>query len=164
MREHGDEQRRAEAVVTSLSWLRQSHAPCRIPGESIDDGDYSGSPRGAGLKPVTHLTGHLDPAVCVDAERGGHAEAVGDREPVVRSRDEKRRRGRIGELGIGLRYAISPNFHLTFDIRAGSRATVSDDRETAVDGTVARSVAPPTEDSNESEEYTRARLAAILYF
>ena len=70
----------------------------------------------------------------------------------------------FGELGIGLRWALTPNFHLAFDIRAGSRASVSDDRDEAVAGSVARSVSPPSADSNESEEYSRARLSAILYF
>lgn len=71
----------------------------------------------------------------------------------------------FGELGIGLRWAVTPQFHLAFDVRAGSRASVSDNRDTAVTGGVsARSVAPPTADSNESEEYSRARLSAILYF
>jgi hypothetical protein len=70
----------------------------------------------------------------------------------------------FGEVGIGLRWAVSPNFHLTFDIRAGSRASVSEDRDEAVAGSVARSVSPPSVNSDESEEYTRARLAAILYF
>lgn len=69
----------------------------------------------------------------------------------------------FGELGIGLRWAVTPHFHLTFDVRAGSRATVSDDRE-QVEGAVARTVAPPSADSDESEEYSRARLSAILYF
>ena len=70
----------------------------------------------------------------------------------------------FGELGIGLRWALTPNFHLAFDIRAGSRASVSDDRNEAVAGSVARSVSPPSADSDESEEYSRARLSAILYF
>jgi hypothetical protein len=70
----------------------------------------------------------------------------------------------FGELGIGLRWAVTPNFHLTFDIRAGSRASVSDNSSTPVAGGVARSVSPPSPDSSESEEYSRARLAAILYF
>lgn len=70
----------------------------------------------------------------------------------------------FGELGIGLRWAVTPNFHLTFDVRAGSRASVSDDRPEPVDGVVARTVSPPSADSGESEEYSRARLAAILYF
>ncbi len=70
----------------------------------------------------------------------------------------------FGELGVGLRWAVTPNFHLTFDIRAGSRASDSTSGDMAVSGTVARSVTPPAPDSGESEEYTRARLAAILYF
>ena len=70
----------------------------------------------------------------------------------------------FGELGIGLRWAVTPNFHLTFDVRAGSRATVSDEREPVEGGVSARSIAPPTASSNEGEEYSRARLAAILYF
>lgn len=70
----------------------------------------------------------------------------------------------FGEVGVGIRWALSPNFHVTFDIRAGSRASVSDDRDDAV-GVAARSiVSPPSVDSDESEEYTRGRLAAILYF
>jgi hypothetical protein len=69
----------------------------------------------------------------------------------------------FGELGVGIRWALSPNFHLAFDIRAGSRATVSDDRET-VEVTARGTVAPPSAQSDESEEYTRARLSAILYF
>jgi hypothetical protein len=60
---------------------------------------------------------------------------------------------------------VTPNFHLAFDIRAGSRATVDDDRPDPIDGSVsARTVSPPSADSNESEEYSRARLSAILYF
>jgi hypothetical protein len=80
--------------------------------------------------------------------------------------DEWKTTQNFGELGIGLRLAVTPQFHIAFDIRAGSRASVSDDRPeaTMTDGTVARTVAPPSADSNESEEYTRARLSAILYF
>ena len=68
-----------------------------------------------------------------------------------------------GELGVGLRYAITPNFHLAADFRAGTRATVSNDTM-PVAGTVARSVTPPTSDSGLHEDYTRGRLSAILYF
>jgi len=69
----------------------------------------------------------------------------------------------FGELGVGLRLALSQNIHLLFDIRAGSRASV-DSNNQGVTGTAARTVSPPSVDSNESEEYTRARLAAALYF
>jgi hypothetical protein len=69
----------------------------------------------------------------------------------------------FGEIGIGLRYAFSPRFHVLFDVRAGSRATASSDDMPATD-IATRSVTPPSESSNESEEYTRARFAAVLYF
>ncbi len=69
----------------------------------------------------------------------------------------------FAELGVGLRLALTPNFHLLFDVRAGSRASVSGDEVTPLD-TAARVVSPPSADSDESEEYTRARLAAALYF
>jgi hypothetical protein len=73
------------------------------------------------------------------------------------------------ELGIGLRWAVSRQFHLTADIRAGSRGTVSSSSDgppppAYMDGTTARTITPPPASSNASEEYTRARLSAILYF
>jgi hypothetical protein len=74
------------------------------------------------------------------------------------------------EIGAGLRWAVSPKFHLAFDLRAGSRATVSNDVMPVAtglqpeSGTSARTITPPTEDSDDSEEYTRARLSAIIYF
>ncbi len=69
----------------------------------------------------------------------------------------------FGEIGIGLRLAVTPKFHLAADIRAGSRATVSSD-DTPTIGTVSRTITPPSADSDESEEYSRARLSAIVYF
>lgn len=68
----------------------------------------------------------------------------------------------FAELGLGLRFAVTPSVHLLFDVRAGSRASVSSDEPTADIAT--RVVSPPSVDSDESEEYTRARLAAALYF
>lgn len=68
----------------------------------------------------------------------------------------------FGELGVGLRLALSPAVHLLFDVRAGSRASVSSDQPTI--GSVGRVIAPPPVDSDESEEYTRARVSAVLYF
>jgi hypothetical protein len=72
------------------------------------------------------------------------------------------------EVGAGLRWAVTPKFHLAFELRAGSRATVSSDEPTVgtayPDGTSARTITPPSENSDESEEYSRARLSAILYF
>ncbi len=71
------------------------------------------------------------------------------------------------EIGIGLRWAIATHLHLTFDIRAGSRNTVSSNQpDSSTIGTVARTVAPPSGNpgDNNNENYTRARLAAILFF
>jgi hypothetical protein len=73
----------------------------------------------------------------------------------------------FGELGIGLRWAVTPKFHVLFDVRAGSRNSVSSDRGDVLQtdaGTAARTITPPAPDSDESEEYTRARLSAVLYF
>ena len=69
----------------------------------------------------------------------------------------------FGEIGAGIRFAVTRNFHLAFDLRAGTRSTVSNDQVMPVN-TTARSVTPPTSDSGQSEDYTRGRLSAILYF
>ena len=71
-----------------------------------------------------------------------------------------------GEIGAGLRWAVTPKFHLALELRAGSRATVSSDDmvTTAPTGSSPRVITPPTEDSDDTEEYTRGRLNAILYF
>jgi len=69
----------------------------------------------------------------------------------------------FGELGVGLRLAVTPNVHLLFDLRAGSRASVSSDAPDLT-GAAARTVSPPSVSSDESEEYSRARLSAVLYF
>ncbi|MGE5184302.1 MAG: outer membrane beta-barrel protein [Acidobacteriota bacterium] len=71
------------------------------------------------------------------------------------------------ELGVGLRLAVTDHFHITFDVRAGQRTSVSDNSTTTAlpPNTTASMVAPPTSSStNPSEDYTRARLSAILYF
>jgi hypothetical protein len=70
-----------------------------------------------------------------------------------------------GEIGIGLRWAVSPNFHLLFDVRAGERKNAGNSNDVPMTDTAARSVTPPTNDANSNtEDYTRARLAAVLYF
>ena len=74
-----------------------------------------------------------------------------------------------GEIGAGLRWALTPKFHLALDFRAGSRSTVSQDSNTTSVGvtntsTASRTITPPAVSSDESEEYTRGRLSAILYF
>ncbi len=72
----------------------------------------------------------------------------------------------FAELGIGLRYAITPKFHIAADVRAGSRESVSSDHATQpVMDSIARQVSPPSPDAEDSSEgYTRARLSAVLYF
>lgn len=67
----------------------------------------------------------------------------------------------FGEVGAGLRWALTPHFHITADIRAGSRGTVQDSGTQPV---LARDIAPPPAGSGQTENYTRGRLAAILYF
>jgi hypothetical protein len=69
----------------------------------------------------------------------------------------------FGELGIGIRYALSRHVHITADIRGGSRNTISSDAPMP-DGTAARMISPPDPESDETEEYTRGRLSAIVYF
>jgi hypothetical protein len=71
----------------------------------------------------------------------------------------------FAELGVGLRLAVTPHLHVLLDVRAGSRNTVSNDNNTLSGGTTtARTIAPPTSDSGQNEDYTRVRLAGMLYF
>lgn len=74
----------------------------------------------------------------------------------------------FAEIGVGLRWAITPQFHIMADIRAGSRNTVSDNSDTLQTnpGTLARSVSTPPSapSSTDSESYTRGRIAAVFYF
>jgi hypothetical protein len=71
----------------------------------------------------------------------------------------------FGEIGVGLRWALSRNLHLAVDIRAGSRKTI-DSNQPDVVSNAARTIAPPSGTSSDSttEDYTRGRLAAILNF
>jgi len=73
----------------------------------------------------------------------------------------------FAELGVGVRYAVTPHFHITADVRAGSRDTMSADEPAmpSADGTIKRTIAPPSPTADDdNENYTRARLSAILYF
>jgi hypothetical protein len=67
-------------------------------------------------------------------------------------------RQNFGELGVGLRWAITPHFHLLFDVRGGTRENAE---EQVFEDRAARVAAPIPQ---ESEDYTRGRLAAMLYF
>jgi hypothetical protein len=69
----------------------------------------------------------------------------------------------FGEIGVGLRLALSRTVHLAADIRAGRRKTIdSNNQDQSV---VFRTIDPPAGGSNnDTEDYTRARIAAILNF
>ena len=68
----------------------------------------------------------------------------------------------FGEIGVGLRWALSRHLHLTADIRAGARKAIDSDQPERLSAAV-RAVAPPIAD-DDTEKFTRGRLAAILYF
>ena len=69
-----------------------------------------------------------------------------------------------GEVGVGLRWAVSRTLHLTVDIRAGRSQTI-DSNQPAMVSNAALSVAPPSgSTSSNTEDFTRGRLAAILNF
>lgn len=68
----------------------------------------------------------------------------------------------FGEIGAGLRLALSRNFHIAADIRAGRRKTIDSNQNVAL---VARTILPPTSATgSDTEDYTRGRIAAILNF
>jgi hypothetical protein len=69
----------------------------------------------------------------------------------------------FGELGAGIRWAVSRGFHLTADIRAGSRQTMDGGEQTAPARTLS-TVAPPAAGSGQSEDFTRFQLGAMIYF
>ena len=74
-------------------------------------------------------------------------------------------RQEYGEVGVGIRWALSSNLHLALDVRAGERQAYDSTQPVEISAT-ARSVAPPSgvNGSKDTEDYTRARLAAILNF
>lgn len=65
-----------------------------------------------------------------------------------------------GEVGIGLEWRLSRQFALIGDIRAGSRQNRMDEDE--VEPLI--STTPPPAQMDEDENYTRARIGALLYF
>lgn len=70
-----------------------------------------------------------------------------------------------GEIGGGIRFAVTEHFHLTADLRVGARDTTSAS-DTPVPATLARTIYPtePTTYYNGQENYVRSRLSAILWF
>ncbi len=81
----------------------------------------------------------------------------------VRSPHEQDARG-FGEVGVGLRWALTSNFHLAADIRAGERDQASSTDPIPLEGVAAKVVTPIDTTDSETESYTRARLTAMLYF
>lgn len=70
----------------------------------------------------------------------------------------------FGEVGVGLRWALSRSLHLTADIRAGRRQTV-DSNQTVVTPVARGTINPPSGGpNNDTEDYTRARIAAVINF
>lgn len=69
----------------------------------------------------------------------------------------------FGEVGAGLRLALSRNFHLTADLRAGRRKTIDSNQGDVT--ILARTINPPSGAANDdTEDYTRGRIAAVLSF
>lgn len=72
-----------------------------------------------------------------------------------------------GEVGVGLRWALTDNLHLAADLRAGSQERPMDGDvpdPLPLEGAAARVVTPIDGDTADSQSYTRARLSALLYF
>lgn len=69
----------------------------------------------------------------------------------------------FGEIGVGLRWALTNNLHLAFDIRAGAQER-NEMYLDAPQGGVAERVILPTDDDEDTDSYTRGRLSAMLYF
>ena len=69
-----------------------------------------------------------------------------------------------GEIGVGLRWALSRSLHLTADIRAGRRQTI-DSTQTVTPVARGGTINPPSGGpGNDTEDFTRARLAAVINF
>ncbi|HET7503804.1 MAG TPA: hypothetical protein VFK02_22440 [Kofleriaceae bacterium] len=67
-----------------------------------------------------------------------------------------------GEIGVGLRWALSRNLHLALDIRAGRRQTVDSNQPVFL--TESATTVAPGPNNGDTEDFTRGRLAAILNF
>ncbi|MDX2094305.1 MAG: outer membrane beta-barrel protein [Kofleriaceae bacterium] len=72
----------------------------------------------------------------------------------------------FAELGVGLRFAVTPKFHIAADIRSGSRDSMSgNDGSAPVMDYAARTVSPPSGNAPDDDEgYTRGRVSALLFF
>lgn len=72
-----------------------------------------------------------------------------------------------GEIGVGLRWALTDHLHLAFDVRAGAQDRSEQfDQPVILEGSAAARIASPVGQSStdDSESYTRGRLSVMLYF
>ena len=69
----------------------------------------------------------------------------------------------FGEIGVGLRLALSRNIHIAADLRAGRSKTIDSNNNNVVP--LARTISPPPANAdNNTEDFTRGRIMAILNF
>jgi hypothetical protein len=69
-----------------------------------------------------------------------------------------------GEVGIGLRLSLSRNFQLIGDIRAGRRWTIDGTENVMPVARATGTINPPSTGDNNTEDYSRARVAAVVMF
>ncbi|HEX3758798.1 MAG TPA: hypothetical protein VHW23_08840 [Kofleriaceae bacterium] len=70
----------------------------------------------------------------------------------------------FGEVGVGLRLSLSRNFQLIGDIRAGRRWTIDTNQDVVPVARATGTINPPPTGNNNSEDYSRARVAAVVMF
>lgn len=69
----------------------------------------------------------------------------------------------FGEIGVGLRLALSRNIHIAADLRAGRSKTIDSNNNNVVP--LARTISPPPASAdNNTEDFTRGRIMAVLNF
>ena len=69
-----------------------------------------------------------------------------------------------GEVGVGLRLSLSRNFQLIGDIRAGRRWTIDSNQTVTPVARATGTINPPSTGDNNTEDYSRARVAAVVMF
>ena len=67
----------------------------------------------------------------------------------------------FGEIGVGLRLALSRNIHIAADLRAGRSKTIDSNNNSVALRTISP---PPANADNNTEDFTRGRIMAVLNF
>ena len=67
----------------------------------------------------------------------------------------------FGEIGVGLRLALSRNIHIAADLRAGRSKTIDSNNNNVALRTISP---PPASADNNTEDFTRGRIMAVLNF